>query len=465
MNRRISGLASDAFLQIADLAALAAALPVAHRLRLLWRHEQLPALEVYWQPLVIVLLLWVTSAWLHRLYDERPRAGGRAILRLSQSLAVVALVAGVALLQFAPEEVGRRFIVVYFGVGWGLLVGNRVAFRLFAIVARRRGYSARRFAVVGSGTSAREIADAIASHPDWGYRFVGFVVPEEGARSRGPVLGRLSHLEDILLEHVIDEVVFAVSRERLDDIERAVQACEELGVDYQISLEVLRFGQARLRVGELDGLPTLAYARAPTDSIALTLKRLFDLGVSAGVLFVLSPLLLGIAAAIRIDSSGPVLFRQHRVGLNGRPFTMYKFRSMYIDAEHRLEALRAHNEMAGPVFKMRNDPRITRVGRFLRRTSLDEFPQFLNVLSGHMSVVGPRPPIPAEVRQYKPWQRRRLSVKPGITCIWQVSGRNEIDFDHWMELDLEYIDHWSLWRDFEICLKTIPAVLSARGAS
>jgi lipopolysaccharide/colanic/teichoic acid biosynthesis glycosyltransferase len=160
-----------------------------------------------------------------------------------------------------------------------------------------------------------------------------------------------------------------------------------------------------------------------------------------------------------------VFFGQRRVGQNGRAFRMLKFRSMYQDAEQRLEALRALNEMSGPVFKMANDPRTTKVGRFLRRTSLDELPQFINVLRGEMSVVGPRPPIPAEVTQYKRWQRRRLSVRPGITCIWQISGRNGIDFDRWMELDLQYIDEWSLWRDVQICLKTIPAVLSARGAS
>jgi exopolysaccharide biosynthesis polyprenyl glycosylphosphotransferase len=465
MNRRISGLASDALLQIADLAAMVLALPVAYRVHSLWRAEPLPALEYYWRPLVVGLLVWVTSAWLHRLYDERPRAGRRAVLRLTQSLAVVALLTGAVVFLFSPAEAGRPLTVLYFAVAWAFLAGNRAAFRLVGSLARRRGYSARRFAVVGAGTTARELADAISSHPDWGYQFVGFVLPDRGARSRGPVLGELSRLDAILQEHVIDEVVFAVNRERLDDIEHAVQACEELGVDYQISLDLLRFGQAHLRMGELDGFPTLAYARAPTDSLALTLKRLFDVGVGAGVLLLLSPVLLGVAAAIKLDSPGPVFFRQRRVGLNGRPFTMFKFRSMYVDAEARLEALKAHNEMDGPVFKMRNDPRITRVGRFLRKTSLDEFPQFINVLSGMMSVVGPRPPLPAEVRQYKPWQRRRLSMKPGITCIWQVSGRNDIDFDHWMELDLEYIDHWSLWRDFEICLKTIPAVLTARGAS
>jgi exopolysaccharide biosynthesis polyprenyl glycosylphosphotransferase len=208
----------------------------------------------------------------------------------------------------------------------------------------------------------------------------------------------------------------------------------------------------------------LSLTRTPSDELALAAKRLFDITVSFLVLFLLSPVFLAVAAAIKLDSPGPVFFRQRRVGLQGRTFDIFKLRSMYLDAEARLESLRTHNEMSGPVFKMKNDPRITRVGRFLRRTSLDEFPQFWNVLRGEMSVVGPRPPLPSEVRQYKRWQRRRLSVKPGITCIWQISGRNNIDFDRWMELDLEYIDQWSLWTDFQICLKTIPAVLGTRGA-
>ena len=209
----------------------------------------------------------------------------------------------------------------------------------------------------------------------------------------------------------------------------------------------------------------LALTRAPSDELALAGKRLFDIAVSATVLLLLSPALAALALAIKFDSPGPVFFRQRRVGLQGRTFSILKFRSMYLDAEARLESLRAHNEMSGPVFKMRNNPRITRIGRFIRKTSLDEFPQFWNVLRGEMSIVGPRPPLPSEVRQYKRWQRRRLSVKPGITCIWQISGRNNIDFDRWMELDLEYIDQWSLWTDIQICIKTIPAVLGSRGAS
>jgi exopolysaccharide biosynthesis polyprenyl glycosylphosphotransferase len=208
----------------------------------------------------------------------------------------------------------------------------------------------------------------------------------------------------------------------------------------------------------------LAFTRAPTDEVALLLKRAFDLISSATAVLLLSPAFLATAIAVKLDSPGPVFFRQTRVGKNGRPFKMLKFRSMRIDAEARLESLRALNEASGPVFKMRNDPRVTRVGRFIRRTSLDELPQFLNVLTGEMSIVGPRPPVPAEVSKYHRWQRRRLSVKPGITCTWQVSGRSNISFDQWMKLDLEYIDTWSLWQDIQICLRTVPAVLLSRGA-
>lgn len=231
-----------------------------------------------------------------------------------------------------------------------------------------------------------------------------------------------------------------------------------------ISLDLPHGDSTRVLLANADGFPVLAPTRTSYDELALGMKRGFDILVSTIVILLLSPLLLAIAAAIKLDWSGPVLFRQRRVGLNGREFVMLKFRSMHVDAEKRLAALLGLNEMSGPVFKMRNDPRTTRVGRFLRRTSLDELPQFWNVLNGDMSIVGPRPPLPTEVQKYQRWQLRRLSVKPGITCTWQIAGRNEIGFEQWMKLDLQYIDEWSLWRDFQICLKTIPAVLGARGA-
>ncbi len=455
-------------LRIFDLAALGLAFPIAYGMYAalsVGAQAWLPPLDTFWPVAMLALVAWAACAWIYQVY-EAPlgRSGLHELARAARALATVAVV--IAALAFLTRDhaMPRVLFVFYFALALVLLVGGRVAWRTAASIAGR-GKGARRFAVVGTGGMAREVVEAIAAHPEWGFQFAGFVrLDSVAVRSRGNVLGGLADLGRILEEDVLDVVVFAVPRSKLGDIEHGIQLCEEQGVEVRISLDILRYGEGRMMVADLDGVPMLALSRIPSDVVPLAAKRAFDMISSALGLLVLSPLLLGIALAIVLESPGPVFFRQRRVGLNGRAFTMLKFRSMYRDAEARLEALRTHNEMSGPVFKMANDPRVTRVGRFLRRTSLDELPQFLNVLTGDMSIVGPRPPIPAEVRQYKRWQRRRLSVRPGITCIWQISGRNNIDFDRWMELDLEYIDTWSLWGDIAICLKTIPAVLSARGA-
>ena len=212
-------------------------------------------------------------------------------------------------------------------------------------------------------------------------------------------------------------------------------------------------------------MPLLTFSTTPYSQLQLMLKRGLDVLPSAVLLVLGLPVVSLIALMVKISSGGGVLFRQTRCGLNGRSFTLYKFRTMVADAEERRRDLEHLNEMNGPVFKLRSDPRVTWLGRFLRKFSLDELPQLWNVLRGDMSLVGPRPPIPEEVAQYQRWQRRRLAMKPGLTCLWQISGRNQIDFDRWMELDLEYIDSWSPMLDFEILLKTIPVVLSGRGAS
>ena len=458
----------DTGLRFFDLAAFVLAFPFAYEVyaRLGVRGRVwLPPLDTFWPIAVIALVSWAACSSIYQVYEAPVgRSGVHEIVRAGRALATVAI--GIAALAFFTRDhtMPRLLFGLYFSSVFALVAGGRIAWRAAASAAGR-GRGARRFAVVGTGGMAREVVESISAHPEWGLHFAGFVRLEPGAaRSRGNALGNLDDLGRILEEDVLDVVIFAVPRGKLGEIERAIRLCEEQGVEVRISLDVLRYGEGRMMVSDLDGVPMLALTRIPSDVVALAAKRLFDMVASAFALALLSPVLAGIAAAIALESRGPVFFRQRRVGLNGRAFTMLKFRSMYRDAEARLEALRARNEMSGPVFKMADDPRVTRVGHFLRRTSLDELPQFLNVLAGDMSIVGPRPPIPAEVRQYKRWQRRRLSVRPGITCIWQISGRNNIDFDRWMELDLEYIDTWSLWGDIAICLKTIPAVLSARGA-
>jgi len=267
-----------------------------------------------------------------------------------------------------------------------------------------------------------------------------------------------------LKERVIDEVIFLVPRKWLDEIEEAIHVCEEIGVTVRLATDFPNPFIGKIDFGELDGIPLLTLSTTPQKTDLLFIKRLLDILTSLIALFLISPILLATAIVIWIDSSGPILFKQKRVGLNGRTFTFYKFRSMVKDAEQIRSRFGHLNEMSGPVFKIREDPRLTKVGKFIRKYSIDELPQLFNVLKGDMSLVGIRPPIPEEVEKYEGWQRRRLSMKPGITCIWQVRGRNQVDFDQWMKMDLHYIDSWSLKLDLKLLFKTIPAVLFKKGA-
>jgi exopolysaccharide biosynthesis polyprenyl glycosylphosphotransferase len=455
--------------RLLDLALLAAAFPIAYFLRDRW--EGLPTgglypISSYWPLLVSTLLVWQLASWLSNLYRAyRTLSILNEVLRLARTFVVVALVLAAG--QYAVHQTGvsRAFFALYYAVAFTLLVANRLAVRLTARAARRRGYNTRAFAVVGTGELAKLVVRTVAAHREWGYVFAGYVLDDgDGAPASGKVLGRLDEMARVLEEHVVDEVVFAVARERLDRVEEAAVLCEEQGVGVKVLLNFFPNRVAKLTLEEVDGIPVLSFSAGPTDEGALVVKRLLDVVASALVLAALAPISLLVALAVKLDSPGPVLFRQRRVGQNGREFWLYKFRSMFVDAEARRAELLHRNEMDGPAFKISDDPRVTRVGRFLRKTSLDEVPQFWNVLRGEMSVVGPRPPLPDEVKRYERWQRRRLSVRPGITCTWQVSGRNELDFAQWMELDLRYIDNWSLWHDVEILLRTIPAVLLGKGA-
>jgi exopolysaccharide biosynthesis polyprenyl glycosylphosphotransferase len=458
----------EASLRSFDVVALAVSFPAAHviRNRLGDGFPALLPFEQHWPLLPEALLLWIGVASVLNVYDTyRTRGLWTELHRLGKALCAVAL--GVAALGWAQKlEASRLLLGIYFGLAFLCLIVNRVAIRLAAHAARRRGYNTRRYAVAGSSPLAREIVRTMSGHPEWGFEFAGYLVDgtPPDALDRGKILGTLGELELLLRRATLDEVIFVVSRERLAAVEELVLACEERGVSARVCMDLFATRIATRAAEDLDGIPMLSLSPVPTDPFALAVKRALDVVLSAAALCVLSPLLLATAAAIRLDSPGPVLFRQRRMGVNGREFLMVKFRSMYQDAEARLESLRARNEVSGPVFKMRDDPRITPVGRFIRRTSIDELPQFWNVLRGEMSIVGPRPPLPAEAEQYQRRHVRRLSVRPGITCTWQVSGRSSIGFDRWMELDLSYIDNWSLWQDVKILARTIPAVLSGRGA-
>jgi exopolysaccharide biosynthesis polyprenyl glycosylphosphotransferase len=280
------------------------------------------------------------------------------------------------------------------------------------------------------------------------------------------VLGGAAGIESVLRDVPVDEVYVAGNvRKHGEEMQEVVRVCEKFGMPFALPAYAFRLERAQAVDAEAISDGYLHYQNNSARPQQIAMKRLFDIAASAAALWVLMPLFTVVMLLIKVTSRGPVFFKQQRMGLRGRNFNMLKFRSMVMNAEALKDSLTAVNEQSGPVFKMRNDPRVTRVGRFIRKYSIDELPQLINVLRGDMSIVGPRPPVPGEVEKYEAWQRRRLSVRPGLTCIWQVSGRNQISFEEWMYLDMQYIDHWSLARDFNLIFRTVPVVITGRGAS
>ena len=422
-----------------------------------------------------VLIIWSLLFFTHHSYQshrtETVSKEARTTLRIV--LFGIGLLAILAFL-IPIEELSRSWFALFAALSGIFLVAEKIFLRVLARYVRERGLNYRTVLIVGTGRQAREFVDQIEKHRYWGYKILGFV--DDGHRlsgrwARHRVLGTLSELKGIVETAVdgqseaVDEVVFAIDRKKLELCEPILQLCEDLGIRTRVTLNFFPNRTARMEFEDLEGIPVITFTTTPSNEIHLAAKRLVDIGISLFILTLALPIIGLAAVAIRWSSPGAVFFSQRRVGLNGRAFTLYKFRTMIADAHDRLGDVAHLNEMNGPVFKASKDPRVTLVGRFLRRFSLDELPQLWNVLKGDMSLVGPRPPIPEEVERYKRWQRRRLSMKPGLTCLWQVSGRNEVDFDRWMELDLQYIDNWSPLLDAKILLRTIPAVLSGRGAS
>ncbi|MEM9554971.1 MAG: sugar transferase [Acidobacteriota bacterium] len=424
-------------------------------------------------PVVVIwglLLLANDSYRSHRtvpLVDE-----AKAVLRVcATGLAILALV--IYALRLDSSLLGgdkfSRLWILLVGV-WTclLLLTEKLALRTLSRYVRFRGYNYRTVLIVGTSPGALDLADSIRQHRYWGFRIVGFVAHRQVPKvfpPQYPILGTLDQILEIVEKTVVDDVLFCVSRRDLDRMEDLFLALHEQGIRTRFALNLFPHVKTKTRLEELDGVPMLTFSTAPERPLPLALKRGMDIALSLLLMALSLPVILTVALAIKLTEGGEVFYRQTRCGLNGRRFTLYKIRTMVQDAHERRDELEHLNEMSGPVFKLSRDPRVTLLGRLLRRFSLDELPQLWNVLRGDMSLVGPRPPIPEEVARYQRWQRRRLSMKPGLTCLWQVSGRNQLDFDRWMELDLEYIDSWSPWLDLKILLKTVPAVLSGRGAS
>jgi exopolysaccharide biosynthesis polyprenyl glycosylphosphotransferase len=277
-----------------------------------------------------------------------------------------------------------------------------------------------------------------------------------------PVLGVLDDIEDVLHDRIVDEVAVCLGEPELHRIEAITRLCEEEGKIVRIPLDDVPVNMPGGRIEDFDRGKVLSLVYGPDRIAGFVVKRLLDVALGLIALILLTPLFLIVGAAIVALDGRPIVFRQTRVGLHGRPFSVVKFRTMVPDAEDRLEELEELNEIKGHAFKLTNDPRMTRTGAFLRKTSIDELPQLWNVIRGEMSLVGPRPPLPREVAGYDLWHRRRLSMKPGITGLWQVAARGDDDFDRWVALDLAYIDRWSVWLDLKIMLRTIPAMLQGR---
>ncbi|UCC43623.1 MAG: sugar transferase [Candidatus Zixiibacteriota bacterium] len=328
------------------------------------------------------------------------------------------------------------------------------------------GSFARRAVILGTGKHAQRVADMVLESPDMDTKLVGFLDYRRDGMWRyrdAPLLGHPHRLEAIIAGSQVDAVFVAVDPEDMTRSRSLFDTAERMGVPVFVMPNVYYPTVSRIRPSFVNGMPALVYRSEPENRPALFVKSVIDrLGALISLVLV-SPIMAVAALCIKLESKGPLIFRQTRTGVNGRTFQLLKFRTMCVDAESKKAELTEHNEMSGPVFKIRRDPRITRVGQFLRKYSIDELPQLVNVLKGEMSLVGPRPPLPKEVTSYMPWQHRRLSVKPGVTCLWQVNGRNEIGFEDWMRLDLEYIDNWSLWLDAKIIAKTVPAVLKGTG--
>ncbi len=419
--------------------------------------------------IAVVLLPWVLRRC--GAYAHQP---GQGLGPLAGSLAAGCAFSAVGLLAlgltFGLEGLSASVVALYSATLAVALVTGRLMIFTGLREAQKRNRNAPTFVMIGSGPAAQRLAQRIAANPSWGMRNLGFLDDEPTSRDReilgARYLGRAKDLADLLARRVVDEVIVAPKPQELFSVStgETVALCHAVRVDVTIASDLLGTSGAMLH--NLLGVPALTsshYQRRPL--WALAVKRGMDiLGAALGLVLTL-PLWLLVAIAIRIESPGPVFLVQRRSGLRGRTFPLLKFRTMYPNAEARREALQEYNEVSGPVFKMKNDPRATRVGRFLRKYSVDELPQLINVLLGHMSLVGPRPAIPSEVSRYELAQHGRLSVRPGMTGLWQVSGRSLVSFEEGIRLDLQYLDEWSLLLDLRILARTVPAVLKAEGAS
>ena len=416
---------------------------------------------------MVLLLCWAAALLGSGFYEKNTRRADfrDALVRSGQVLLLMLLLFALGLFAFKIQFLSRKFMVFYALACWiTLAVSLSLAFSGLRAM-RAMGFNTLSVLLVGEGPALSRVWKQFETHQEWGYRVVGALgtgsraILKDGPRR----LGSLAKLAEVLRTRVVDEVIVAAPLKRAAALNQVIAAAAVAGVNVRLLMDdSLKLWQ--MQVDSLGELSTLALSASTAAPYKRLFKGAFDILCGACILVLISPLMLAIAAAILASMGTPVFFRQKRSGRNGRAFYLYKFRTMVLNARAAQDDLAEKNAMSGPVFKVTDDPRVTPLGRILRRYSLDELPQILNVLRGEISLVGPRPLAMYEARRVPAWAWRRYSVKPGITCLWQVMGRNQIDFEDWMKLDLKYIDTWSLWLDFKILLRTLPAVLGSKGA-
>jgi len=458
--------------------ALTLAILLRRDVMLKWQPDLFPIFDFWPQAgwlYLLLIVLWVFLLDVFGLYTHKsaqtPAKTGGILLKTN----LVGIMLAFFLFYIATiKNIPRVLIFLYAGIDFLLMYAKESALRYL----EPRWQPVQRALLVGRPEEFNEFVERMSSIRNWNVEIIGLLLPasiadaytakaDPGRRvpllRQTPVLGTTHELGEILHEHSVDYVILSPGKERFEDIQETITVCETEGVETWLLGSFFKTSVARASVDEFQDIPMLTFSTTPILSWSLLLKRIIDI-IGAAVLIALSaPVMAGAAIAIRLTSPGPIIYKQRRCTIHGREFWMYKFRTMVSEADQLRAELESRNEVGGPVFKMWNDPRITRVGKWMRRYSIDELPQLFNVLKGDMSLVGPRPPIPSEVKNYEDWQRRRLSMRPGITCLWQTAGRNEVAFEDWMRLDLQYIDNWSLGLDFRILLRTPLVVLKGTG--
>jgi exopolysaccharide biosynthesis polyprenyl glycosylphosphotransferase len=424
----------------------------------------------------VLLWIWHSIFLMLGLYNSKRLAGRKSeAIDITKATTLSAAVLGLASVVLGFRMVTASFVAVFWVCSSGVIVVTRLAIRTYLGHLRKRGRNLRNMLIVGSNSRAVEFAKTIESKPELGYRILGFADDEWAGsdnlrKNTWPLLCNLEGLGDFLRRSVVDEVVIAVPLRSFHNHASEIAAmCERQGIILHVLSDLFNLKQGSVLAEEFESSPLITHSSGIENGWPIVIKRVLDFIICLTLLILLAPLLLVTAILIKLTSPGPVFFVQKRIGFNKRTFSIYKFRTMVMDAEQKLRDIEHLNEVSGPVFKIKNDPRLTPIGKFLRKTSIDELPQFFNVLSGEMSLVGPRP---LQLRDYElfteggeDWQRCRFSVRPGITCLWQVNGRSSLPFHQWMELDLQYVRNWSLWLDVQILAKTIPAVLRGAGAA